>query len=95
MEIIVFNKFLPTKEMFKKGILYFVTLLQLSAVLVLANKEEHKVEKPFGLGQGPFYVGGRDTDEEGTKIALNIYQQFLDYKKLMAKSFLEDEYYER
>ena len=78
--------------MLTRAVLRFMTLLLLSAVLVSANQGK----KPFGLGQGPFYVGGRDTDEEGTKIALNIYQQFLVYKKLMAKSFLEDEqYYER
>ena len=80
--------------MSRKSILYFMTLLQLNAVLVLADQEE--INKPFGLGQGPFFVGGRDTDHEGTQIALTIYQQFLVYKKFMGKSFLEDEqYYDR
>ena len=82
--------------MWGKSILYFVTFLQLNAILVLAEEEENKVKKPFGIGQGPFYVGGRDTDAEGTKIALTIYNQFLIYKKFLGQSFLEDEqYYER
>ena len=82
--------------MLGKSILYFVTILQLNAILVLATEEENRVKKPFGLGQGPFYVGGRDTDAEGTKISLNIYQQFLIYKKFLGQSFLEDEqYYDR
>ena len=84
-----------------KGILHFVTLLQLNAILVLtsatgATEDENRIPKPFGLGQGPFFVGGRDTDAEGTKIALRIYKQFLVYKKLLGQSFLEDEqYYDR
>ena len=80
--------------MLTRAVVRFLTLVHLSAVLVSANQEE--VKKPFGLGQGPFYVGGRDTDQEGTQIALTIYQQFLVYKKLLGKSFLEDEqYYDR
>ena len=85
--------------MTRKGILYFVTLVQLNALLVLAavaSEDEKRIPKPFGLGLGPFFVGGRDTDAEGTKIALTIYHQFLVYKKLLRKSFLEDEqYYDR
>ena len=86
--------------MTRKGILYFVTLVQLNALLVLAavaSEDEKRISpKPFGLGQGPFFVGGRDTDAEGTKIALTIYKQFLVYKKFLGKSFLEDEqYYDR
>ena len=84
-----------------KGIFYLVTLVQLHAILVLASssgpaEDENKIPKPFGLGQGPFFVGGRDTDKEGTRIALTIYKQFLVYKKLLGQSFLEDEqYYDR
>lgn len=86
--------------MTRKGLLYFVTLVQLSAILELASsvaaEDEKRIQKPFGLGQGPFFVGGRDTDAEGTKIALTIYKQFLVYKKFLGKSFLEDEqYYDR
>ena len=81
-------------------ILYFVTLV-LNATLVLtsasgAAEDENRIAKPFGLGQGPFFVGGRDTDAEGTRIALRIYQQFLVYKKFLGQSVLEDEqYYDR
>ena len=87
--------------MTRKGILYFVTLVQLNAILVSASpsgatQDENTIPKPFGLSQGPFFLGGRDTDAEGTKIALTIYQQFLAYKKLLRKSSLEDEqYYDR
>ena len=86
--------------MTRKGILYFVTLVQLNAILVSASPsgatQDENIPKPFGLGQGPFFLGGRDTDAEGTKIALTIYHQFLVYKKLLRKSFLEDEqYYDR
>ena len=85
--------------MTKKGILYFVTVVQLNAILVLAAgaaEDENTIPKPFGLGQGPFFVGGRDTDAEGTRIALTIYKQFLVYKKFLGQSFLEDEqYYDR
>ena len=87
--------------MTREGILYFVTLVQLNAILVLASpsgptEDENRIPKPFGLGQGPFFLGGRDTDAEGTKIALRIYRQFLVYQKFIGKSFLEDEqYYDR
>ena len=67
-----------------------------SAYGIVAAEDEKRIQKPFGLGQGPFFVGGRDTDAEGTKIALTIYKQFLVYKKFLGKSFLEDEqYYDR
>ena len=82
--------------MTRKDILYFVTLVQLPALLVFAAAAREDEKKPFGLGQGPFFVGGRDTDAEGTKISLTIYKQFLVYKKLLRKSSLEDEqYYDR
>jgi len=72
--------------MLTRAVLRFMTLLLLSAVLVSANQGK----KPFGLGQGPFYVGGHDTDQNETQKAMTIYQQFLAYKKLLGKSFLED-----
>ena len=82
--------------MTRKGILYFVTLVQLPAILVFAAAASEDEKKPFGLGHGPFFVGGRDTDAKGTKISLTIYKQFLVYKKLLKKSSLEDEqYYDR
>ena len=87
--------------MTREGILYFVTFVQLNAILVSASpsgstEDENRIPKPFGLGQGPFFLGGRDTDAEGTKIALRIYRQFLVYQKFIGKSFLEDEqYYDR
>ena len=78
--------------MLTRAVLRFMTLLLLSAVLVSANQGK----KPFGLGHGPFYVGGHDTDQKETQKAMTIYQQFLVYKKLLGKSFLEDEqYYDR
>ena len=78
--------------MLTRAVLRFMTLLLLSAVLVSANQGK----KPFGLGQGPFYVGGHDMDQKETQKAMTIYQQFLVYKKLLGKSFLEDEqYYDR
>ena len=87
--------------MTREGILYFVTFVQLNAILVSAStsgptEDEKRIPKPFGLGQGPFFLGGRDIDAEGTKIALRIYRQFLVYQKFIGKSFLEDEqYYDR
>ena len=45
--------------------------------------EEKKVlPKPFGLGVGSGYIGGRDTDKEGTEVALRILGQYINYKVL-------------
>ena len=51
--------------------------------LVLAEDEgETSKNRPFGLGHGPAFIGGRDTDGNGTQTALNIYNQYLQYKRL-------------
>jgi len=38
--------------------------------------------KPFGTGVGPVFIGGRDTDNEGTQVALRIFRQYINYKVL-------------
>ena len=50
--------------------------------------------KPFGLGVGPTYIGGRDTDANGTRIAMEVYSQYRQYKKINGQVENED-YYKR
>jgi len=49
--------------------------------------------KPFGTGVGPTFIGGRDTDNDGTKIALDVYRQYRQYKRIVEK--VDEEYYNR
>jgi hypothetical protein len=71
-----------------------VTILLLGVVAVLGNANENKtLPKPFGLGHGPVYIGGRDTDEAGTLLSLDIYNQYINFRRLSQKSLQQDEQY--
>jgi len=80
--------------MFKTSV--FVILGAVLLALVSAAEENKTLPRPFGIGVGPSYIGGRDTDKEGTQLSLKIYKQYINYKRLMRQSFEKDElYYER
>ena len=76
-------------------------LLQLLLLAAVSAAEEAKVAstetppapKPFGVGRGPAHIGGRDTDEEGTRVALRIYGQLLQYRRLLQLQTLEQQQY--
>merc|ERR1711915_69159 len=52
--------------------------------------------KPFGVGIGPVYISGHDTDLERTELTLKIYKQYINYKRLSQQSLREnEEYYAR
>lgn len=64
-----------------------------AAVLLIAacargqeGEKEKVLPKPFGLGIGPAFVGGRDTDMEGTEVSLRIYGQYINYRVLLPPS---------
>jgi hypothetical protein len=78
----------------KKITLSLVTALLLAAAAVQAEEVQNKtLPKPFGIGIGPTYIGGRDTDEEGTKLSLLIYNQYINYKRLSSLNLQDDELY--
>ena len=72
-------------------------LLLLAAVSAaeeeVASTETPPAPKPFGVGRGPAHIGGRDTDEEGTRVALRIYGQLLQYRRLLQLQTLEQQQY--
>jgi len=71
-------------------------LVTVLAVTIVTCEENVTYPKPFGITIGPTYIGGRDTDQEGTQLSLKIYKQYINYKRLMSESYQEDEmYYER
>ena len=79
-------------------------VLQVFALTVSAENvtEEATAEmeslppKPFGVGLGPTFIGGRDTDKAGTDLSLKIYKQFLQYKNLLFATQPNDKaYYDR
>ena len=79
-------------------------VLQVFALTVSAENvtEEATAEmeslppKPFGVGLGPTFIGGRDTDKAGTDLSLKIYKQFLQYKNLLFATPPSDKaYYDR
>eukprot|EP00092_Neocalanus_flemingeri_P006923 GFUD01007473.1.p1 GENE.GFUD01007473.1~~GFUD01007473.1.p1 ORF type:complete len:334 (+),score=84.19 GFUD01007473.1:264-1265(+) len=52
--------------------------------------------KPFGLGVGPAYIGGRDTVWAGNSLVLELYAGYRKYKVLTQKTTTEEEeYYQR
>jgi len=56
-----------------------------------ADEAEKKVHpKPFGLGVGPVFIGGRDTDKEGTQVSLRILGQYINYKVLSGEASDQD-----
>ena len=55
---------------------------------------EDDLPKPFGIGIGPSYVGGMESDTNGTKIALEVYSQYRRYRKLTDQTANAD-YYKR
>ena len=84
-----------------------VTILLILQVLALTVCAENVTEeataqmealppKPFGVGLGPTFIGGRDTDKAGTDLSLKIYKQFLQYKNLLFVTPPSDKaYYDR
>ena len=58
------------------------------------QKLNHSITPTLGIGHGPAYIGGRDTDANGTKIALEVYSQYRQYKKINGQMENED-YYKR
>ena len=59
-----------------------------------AGEDTPPPPKPFGIGHGPAYIGGRDTDANGTKIALEVYRQYRQYRKL-TDQVADADYYTR
>jgi len=74
----------------KMIVIFILTILSLSVAQEAQNKT---LPKPFGVGIGPVYIGGRDTDLEGTKLSLIIYKQYIQYKRLLQQSLQDDEQY--
>jgi len=73
-----------------------VTCLLLGVVVVQGNEENKTLPKPFGIGHGPVFIGGRDTDQEGTQLSLKIYSHYRNYMNLIGQVLLEDhQYYDR
>ena len=76
------------------GALGCALLLLLATVSAQENNEtvEQKkvLPKPFGLGVGSGYIGGRDTDKEGTEVALRILGQYINYKVLSGIATQQD-----
>ena len=60
-----------------------------------ADDQSSKPPKPFGIGRGSTFIGGRETDEEGTEIALKIYRQFIQYKRIVHATEIDEDYYGR
>ena len=73
--------------------MFAMLILTILSLASAAEEETKTLPKPFGLGIGPTYIGGRDTDLEGTKLSLKIYKQYIQYKRLMQQSLEDDEHY--
>ena len=67
------------------------SVLLYSGATIMAKEVEKP--KPFGTGVGPTFIGGRDSDSDGTKIALEVYRQFRQYKRIVDK--VDEDYYSR
>ena len=69
----------------------------LLTLFLLSSAEEAEdlraPSKPFGVGIGPVYIGGQDTDLERAELTLKIYKQYINYKRLSQQSLREDEEY--
>jgi len=70
-----------------------ITLLLAAAAVSGEEAQNKTLPKPFGIGLGPTYIGGRETDEAGTKLSLDIYKQYINYKRLMMMNLAPDEQY--
>jgi len=70
-----------------------ILLLTIISLSVAEEAQNKTLPKPFGVGIGPVYIGGRDTDLEGTKLSLKIYKQYIQYKRLLQQSYKDDEQY--
>ena len=44
--------------------------------------QDAKVKKPVGLGLGPSFIGGMNTDAKGIRLFLRIFEEFKNYKML-------------
>ena len=75
------------------ALLQLLLLAAVSAAEKAASTETPPALKPFGVGRGPAHIGGRDTDEEGTRVALRIYGQLLQYRRLLQLQTLEQQQY--
>ena len=75
------------------ALLQLLLLAAVSAAEEVASTETPPTPKPFGVGRGPAHIGGRDTDEEGTRVALRIYGQLLQYRRLLQLQTLEQQQY--
>jgi len=74
-----------------REVLLLVLIHLLAFKGVDADDAEGKVHpKPFGLGVGPVFIGGRDTDKEGTQVALRILGQYINYKVLSGEATEQD-----
>jgi len=62
-------------------------------IIFLLAKNLWGYKKPFGIGHGPAYLGGSQAGTEGTKIALDIYKQYRQYKRVAGLTLIEDEKY--
>jgi len=52
--------------------------------------------KPFGLGVGPAYIGGRDTVGAGDTLVLEVYAVYRKYREVTRRTVREEEeYYKR
>ena len=60
-----------------------------------ADDQSSKPPKPFGIGRGSTFIGGRETDEQGTEIALKIYRQFIQFKRIVHATEIDEDYYGR
>lgn len=72
------------------GGLHQLLLLLLLAVAGAQGDDAKVHPKPFGLGVGPVFIGGRDTDKEGTQVALRILGQYINYKVLSGEATQQD-----
>ena len=66
----------------------------LSAFSLVLQHTAGAPPKPFGIGHGPAYIGGRDTDANGTRIAMEVYSQYRQYRKL-TDQVADADYYAR
>jgi len=76
--------------------MFWVVVVICLATICQADEEIKSRPKPFGVGLGPAYVGGRETDSEGEILVRKMYSWYINYKRLTNKMVEGDEqYYER
>jgi len=60
--------------------------LLIHLLLITGLRADGADGKPFGLGVGPVFIGGQDTDLEGAQVALRILGQYINYKVLSGEA---------